>query len=289
MVFNSHQLKEKYLKLFKEKITYLQKKTQSVPSLAVILIGEDPASLSYIRSKEKTCRELGINFSLHQFSHDISEEDILKCISSLNRDNNISGIIVQLPLPKHLSQRRVLNSLFYQKDVDGLSDMSLGSLVSGDSQFIPCTPLGILRIFRDFKIETESKHVVIIGRSSLVGRPLSILLSAKPYNATVSLCHTKTKYIDIYTKMADILIVAAGDPHLIKGHMVSRGCVVIDVGISRKEGRLIGDVNFEEVSQKVDFITPVPGGVGVMTVLMLMHNTIKASFLQKNLLWESNF
>lgn len=253
------------------------------PCLAVILIGENKASEKYVSFKEKTCLELGIKIVIFRLSADTEEKDVLKLIDELNQNNSINGILVQLPLPKGFNQNGILQKISPIKDVDGFTPYCLGRLLTDDPLFIPCTPKGIIRLLDIYEIALEGKRAVVVGRSVIVGKPLSLLLLRK--NATVTLCHSKTQGLREITKSADVLCVAIGKPNFIKSDMVKDGAVVIDVGINVLEnGKVVGDVDFEAVKEKASYITPVPGGIGPMTIAMLMENTVYATKLQKGLL-----
>jgi methylenetetrahydrofolate dehydrogenase (NADP+)/methenyltetrahydrofolate cyclohydrolase len=249
--------------------------------LAVILVGDDPASATYVRNKEKACKRLGINFKLVRLPQSVSKEEVLESISRLNNDDSISGIIVQLPLPSHIDEFEITKSVLPIKDVDGLHPENLGSLLKGKPNMVPCTPLGIIELLRREEIDIKGKKVVIVGRSNLVGKPLFHLLLSM--DATVTICHSKTKDLKKETSQADILVVAVGVPGLIKKDMVKPGAVVIDVGINKIDNKLVGDVDFEGVKEIASYITPVPGGVGPMTVAMLMNNVLKAYKVRNNL------
>ena len=242
------------------------------PSLAVIQIGDDDASNVYIKNKEKACSEVGIYFRLYKFDTDTPELSIINKIKELNNDEYVNGIIVQLPIPEKYNEKRILNTIINSKDVDGLTDINTGRLVNGKKTLVPCTPLGIMNLLKKYEIELEGKNVVIIGRSKLVGRPLASLMLAE--NATVTVCHSKTKDLEDYTKNADIIIVAAGCPNLLTGDMVKKGVIVVDVGINRVDDKLCGDVKYADVSKKAAYITPVPGGVGPMTIASLLSNVM---------------
>ncbi|MCX7788825.1 MAG: bifunctional methylenetetrahydrofolate dehydrogenase/methenyltetrahydrofolate cyclohydrolase FolD [Spirochaetes bacterium] len=257
-----------------------------VPGLAVILVGEDPASISYVTGKEKACAEMGIRSFDHRLPDTTPPETLFHLIERLNQDPSVDGILLQLPLPRGLPERQLLNCIDPEKDVDGFHPMNLGKLLLGEETFLPCTPHGILKIFELEGIDPAGKHVVILGRSITVGRPLLNLLSRKGVggNATVTICHTGTPNVSFYTRQADILVVATGSPRLVQGSMVKEGVVVIDVGVNRipdptkKSGyRLVGDVDFDSVAPKASKITPVPGGVGPMTITMLLYNTVWAA------------
>ena len=254
-----------------------------IPSLSVILIGEDPASLVYDNTKHKTFLKFNCKSKIYKFNQEIKEEEIIKLIYNLNNDILVHGILVQLPLPKHINYNNIINAISPDKDVDGLNPYNLGRLLSGNPNFIPCTPNGCLNLLKYYEIPVENKHIVIIGRSNIVGKPLMALLSQKFKigNATVTICHTGTKNIEKHTILADIIIAAVGQPELINSTMIKDGVHIIDVGVNRvkdkscKTGyRLVGDIDFEDVIDKVKSITPVPGGVGPLTISMLLYNTV---------------
>ncbi len=258
---------------------------KKVPHLAAILVGDNPASQTYVASKVKTCEYLGFKSTLSRLSAETSEEELLQLIEKYNQDTDIDGILVQLPLPKHISEDKIINSISAEKDVDGFHPSSIGKMVLGQDTFIPATPNGIVMMLDYYKIPTEGKHCVVIGRSNIVGTPMSVLMSrnAQPGNCTVTLTHSKTKNLKEICLQADIIIAAIGRPNFVTADMVKKGAIVIDVGInriedaSRKSGfRLVGDVDFEAVKEKCSYITPVPGGVGKMTICALMQNTLKA-------------
>ncbi len=245
-----------------------------VAGLAVIIVGNDSGSKVYVKNKVLACEEVGIKSFHYQFSEDIQKEELIFLIKELNYNQQVNGILVQLPLPKHLSEREILSYIDPNKDVDGFSAYQMGKLVLGESGFPCCTPSGIMELFRHYNINLEGKRAVVIGRSNIVGKPMALMLTAA--NATVTVCHSKTVNLQQITKEADILVVAIGRSRFVTADMVKEGAVVIDVGMNRVDGKLCGDVDFEEVSKKCSFITPVPGGVGPMTVTMLMKNTIGA-------------
>lgn len=257
-----------------------------VPGLAVCLVGEDPASQVYVRSKERRFSKLGLFSDTFRFPQDTHQEEIIGKIRDLNRDNRYHGILVQLPLPDHLNSDRILDEVSPKKDVDGFHPVNLGRLVMGRPRFVPCTPKGIMRILSHYDIDLTGKHVVVVGRSNIVGRPMSILtsLKRKMSNATTTLCHSRTADISKFTSQADVIIAAIGKPNYIRSDMVKQGVVVVDVGMNRVEDpesdkgyRLVGDVDFDGVSAKAEAITPVPGGVGPMTIAMLVENTVEAA------------
>ncbi len=262
---------------------------KKVPHLAVIIVGNDGASETYVGSKVKTSAEIGFGSTLIRLESDVAEESLLQEISTLNRNDEIDGILVQLPLPKHISESRVIETIDPAKDVDGFHPINAGKLVQGLDSFVPATPYGIMLMLEHFGIETSGKHAVVIGRSNIVGRPMSILLSSpRAYgNCSVTICHSKTKDLPSFTRQADIVVAALGQPGFLKANMVQKGAVVIDVGITRvpdatkKRGFSIkGDVDFKSVAPLCDWISPVPGGVGLMTIGALMTNTLKACELK---------
>jgi methylenetetrahydrofolate dehydrogenase (NADP+)/methenyltetrahydrofolate cyclohydrolase len=253
-----------------------KEKTGIVPGLAVILVGEDPASQVYVGRKAKACAEVGFLSREYKLSADTSEAKLLNIIDELNADQVIHGILVQLPLPKHIHTDKIIAAIDPQKDVDGFHPYNVGGLVSGNPLFVPCTPRGIMELIARTGIDLKGKEAVVVGRSNIVGKPIALLLLAQ--HATVTICHSRTKDLPAVTRRADVLIAAVGKPHMIKANMVKEGAVVIDVGVNRLEnGKLAGDVAFDEVAAKASFITPVPGGVGPMTIAMLMKNTLDAA------------
>ncbi len=254
----------------------LKEQQEIIPGLAVVLVGEDPASQVYVGRKAKACAEVGFISREYKLPAATDEEKLLKIIHKLNKDKSIHGILVQLPLPKHISTENVIAAIDPNKDVDGFHPYNVGGLVTGTPQFVPCTPRGIMEMLARTGIELAGKEAVVVGRSNIVGKPIALLLLAQ--NATVTMCHSKTKDLPTVTGRADVLIAAIGKPHMIKANMVKEGAVVIDVGVNRLEnGKLAGDVAFDEVAAKASYITPVPGGVGPMTIAMLMQNTLDAA------------
>jgi methylenetetrahydrofolate dehydrogenase (NADP+) / methenyltetrahydrofolate cyclohydrolase len=256
------------------RVLHLKETTGQVPGLAAVLVGDDPASASYVRSKTKACQEVGIFSRQLTPPSDISQSDLLALIRNLNADPAIHGILVQLPLPTHLDERAVLESVHANKDVDGFTFGSIGRLVENRPGFVPCTPAGILELLDREGVEIKGKHAVVVGRSEIVGKPVAFLLLHR--HATVTLCHSRTPDLGAETRRADILVAAVGRPRLITGAMVKPGAVIIDVGINRVEGKLVGDVDFDSAAQVAAAITPVPGGVGPMTVAMLLKNTLQS-------------
>lgn len=256
------------------------------PHLAAILVGEDPASQTYVRNKAKACEETGIISSVYRQSENMTEKELLAMIDFINKDPEVHGVIVQLPLPSHINPETIIEHIRPDKDVDGFHPVNVGRMVQGLPSYLPATPFGILKLLEHYKIETAGKHCVVLGRSNIVGTPIALMLSRKAStgNATVTLCHSKTEHLEKYTRDADILIAAIGQPHFITADMVKDGAVVIDVGIHRVPAantqsgyKIIGDVKFDEVSKKASYITPVPGGVGLMTIVSLLTNTVKAA------------
>ena len=269
-----------------EEVKQLKSRGKKIPHLAAILVGDDGASQTYVASKVKSCQDVGFKSTLVKLKRDITENELITQINFLNNDDSVDGFIVQLPLPKHINEERILLSVAPEKDVDGFHPMNVGRMTLNLPGYIPATPKGILEILKRYNIETEGKHCVVIGRSNIVGLPMSILMARKDKigNCTVTLCHSKTKNLKEETLRADIIIAALGKQEFLKADMVKKGVVVIDVGITRIEDtskksgyKLLGDVAFDEVSKKCSYITPVPGGVGLMTVASLLQNTLSAA------------
>lgn len=269
----------------KEKISLLKAEGKNIPGLVAIIVGEDPASQIYVASKGKACEEIGMRTKTEKLSADVTEESLLNLIKSYNQNKDYNGILVQLPLPKHIDEDRIIETISPKKDVDGFHPVSVGNLVIGKDTFASCTPAGIQELLMRYNIETKGKHVVVVGRSNIVGKPIAniMLQKAEGANSIVTIVHSAAKDISYFTKQADILIAAIGKAEMIKADMVKDGVVVIDVGINRiddptktKGYRIVGDVDFENVSKKASYITPVPGGVGPMTIAMLLSNTFKA-------------
>ena len=254
------------------------------PGLAVILVGDNPASVSYVTAKEKACTEAGMYSREIRLAAETTQEDLLKLVSELNADSAIHGILIQLPLPKHISEKAVINAIAPEKDVDGFTPVNVGKMLIGEECFLPCTPHGIIKLIEFSGMDIKGKSAVVIGRSNIVGKPVAVLLSRKETNATVTLCHTGTPDIAKFTREADIVVVAAGRPGTLTGDMIKPGAVVIDVGVNRiadatkvKGFRLVGDADFESCSKVAGAITPVPGGVGPMTITMLLWNTLESA------------
>ena len=257
----------------KNEIAKLKKKTNKVPGLTVILIGEFAPSQIYVRNKEKNSKEVGINSNVIKYPSDVSEKEVLNKIEELNKDKNISGILVQLPLPEQINKEKIINAINPLKDVDGFNPVNVGNLASGYKAIVPCTPLGCLLLIKKVEKNLTGKHAVIIGRSNLNGKPMAQLLLKE--NCTVTVVHSKTKNLQNECLKADILVAAVGVPNLVKKDWVKNDAIVIDVGINKVDNKIIGDVNFDEIKDKVKAITPVPGGVGPMTIACLLSNTLK--------------
>jgi methylenetetrahydrofolate dehydrogenase (NADP+)/methenyltetrahydrofolate cyclohydrolase len=277
----SKALKER----IKKEVAELLDKGEDGPHLAAVIVGNDPASETYVKSKEKAAQNVGMMSSVYRYPESTTEKELLEVIDFLNKDPEIDGFIVQLPLPAHIDENKIIESIDPAKDVDGFHPVNVGRMAIGQPGFLPATPAGIMELLRYYNIETEGKNCVVLGRSNIVGSPMSILMSKKsdPGNATVTLCHSRTKNLKEITRNADILIAAIGKPHFVTEDMVKEEVVVIDVGIHRVEDaespkgyKLIGDVDFENVKKKASYITPVPGGVGPMTIASLLNNTLKA-------------
>lgn len=258
-----------------EKVAEFREVHGYVPGLAVILVGEDPASQVYVRNKHRACVKAGMYSEVLELAADTTEEELFAHIDRYNQDNKIHGLLVQFPVPKHLSQQRIIERISPAKDVDGLSLLNAGSLFAGGKGLVSCTPKGIIELIKRTGVQIEGKHAVVVGRSNLVGKPVAMLLLNE--NATVSVCHSHTKDLAKITSQADILVAAVGKPGCITGEHIKEGAVVIDVGTSRVDGKLKGDVVFEEAMQKAGYVTPVPGGVGPMTITMLLYNTLEAA------------
>ena len=274
-ILDGKKLSQKIKSQVKKEVEEL-KKEGIVPGLAVILVGNDPASRVYVRMKKEACQNVGIYSVVHEFPENISEKELLSTIDMINENPNIHGLLIQLPLPKHIDTTKVLERVSPAKDVDGFHPYNMGRLVEGLDTFAPCTPLGVMELFKEYNIDVYGKDVCIVGASNIVGKPMWALLVNEM--ATVDICHIATKDLSSHTKRADIVIVGVGKPNLITADMVKDDVIVVDIGINRlDDGRLVGDVDFENVSKKASYITPVPGGVGPMTIAMLLKNTLKAA------------
>lgn len=278
-IIDGKALSAKIKEEVKEEVQTLKKSKNITPGLAVVLVGSDAASATYVNSKHKACEIAGIYSEVIKKDENTTQEELLQLIDKMNNDSKLDGILVQLPLPKHIDTRTVLEAINPLKDVDGFHPFNVGKMVSDLDSFLPATPFGVMRMFEENNINLSGKDAVVIGRSDIVGKPMaSLLINA---GATVTVCNSRTKDLNFYTKNADIVIVAVGIPHLLKADMIKDGAVVIDVGINRLDtGKLTGDVDFEDCKEKCSFITPVPGGVGPMTIGMLLKNTIKAANLR---------
>ncbi|MGL6114618.1 MAG: bifunctional methylenetetrahydrofolate dehydrogenase/methenyltetrahydrofolate cyclohydrolase FolD [Cetobacterium sp.] len=275
-ILDGKHISQKIKNLIKDEVENIKEKIGKIPGLAVIQVGDNAASKVYVNSKVKQCLEIGIESKKYHLEENITEDILLDLIDVLNKDETIDGILVQLPLPKHIDEKKIMEKISINKDVDGFKAENVGKVLLGDkTALVSCTPLGILTLLKEYKIELEGKDVVIIGRSNIVGKPMAALLINE--GSTVTICHSKTKNLVEKTKMADILIVAVGKENLINKEMIKDGAIIVDVGINRtKEGKLTGDVDFENVKDNVSYITPVPGGVGPMTIATLLNNTLVA-------------
>ncbi len=272
MIIDGKKTAASLRKDIKKKIEEIKSIYNTVPGLAVILVGEDPASKIYVRNKQKFAKEVGLNSEVIRYPADLKEEVLLTKIKALNKDTKVSGILVQLPLPKHINKKKVIDTIDHTKDVDGFHPINVGNLSSGYNSNIPCTPLGCSLLLKKVEKNLNGKHAVVIGRSNLNGRPMTQLLLKE--NCTVTITHSKTKDLKTECLRADIIIAAAGIPKLVKGNWVKNGAIVIDVGINKTNSGIVGDVDFEEVSKVAKAITPVPGGVGPMTIACLLQNTV---------------
>ena len=278
-IIDGKALSEKVLEEIEKEHSELEKKVGRKAGLAVIIVGENPASQIYVKNKIRACEKVGFHSETIRLDENITEENLLLEIEKLNNNSNIDGILVQLPIPKHIDGLKIINAISAEKDVDGFHTTNIGKMMIGDETgFLPCTPAGVVHMFEEYNINLEGKDVLVIGQSNIVGKPMTLLLIKK--RATVQVCNSKTKNLSEKLQKADVVVAAAGSPKLVKASDVKEDVVVIDVGINRVDGKLCGDVDFEEVSKKASFITPVPGGVGPMTIAMLIKNTFK-SYKQK--------
>jgi methylenetetrahydrofolate dehydrogenase (NADP+)/methenyltetrahydrofolate cyclohydrolase len=291
-IISGNKIAEEMRAEMKKEIEDLKAKHNLVPGLAVVLVGENPASVVYVRNKKKSCEEIGINSYEYKLPADTSEDKLLAMVDQLNADDKVHGILVQLPLPKQIDENKVLNKIMPTKDVDGFHPFNVGRMLVGDPIFLPCTPHGVQQMLARSGTKIAGSHVVIVGRSNIVGKPVAAILvqKAKNADATVTICHSRTRDLPAVCRLGDILIAAIGVPEFIKADMVREGAVVIDVGVNRVEDKsnpkgfkLVGDVDFEAVKEKASAISPVPGGVGPMTITMLLHNTIRAAKLKNNI------
>lgn len=274
-LLDGKKLSTKIKENLKNEISEFVSKTGTTPGLAVLLVGNDPASHTYVAMKAKACKDVGLYSIVHEMPDTVKEEDILSTIKMINENPKVHGLLVQLPLPKHVDATKVLEAVDPAKDVDGFHPFNLGRLVAGLDTFAPCTPLGVMELLAEYDIDVKGKDCVVVGASNIVGKPMaSLLLNA---GSTVDICHIYTKDLKEHTKNADMIFVGVGKPDLITADMVKEGAVVVDIGINKVGDKLVGDVSFEEVSKKCTYITPVPGGVGPMTIAMLLSNTLKAA------------
>ena len=274
-LLDGKKLSAKIKENLKNEISEFVSKTGTTPGLAVLLVGNDPASHTYVAMKAKACKEVGLYSIVHEMPDTVKEDDILSTIKMINENPKVHGLLVQLPLPKHVDATKILEAVGPAKDVDGFHPFNLGRLVAGLDTFVPCTPLGVMELLAEYGIEVKGKDCVVVGASNIVGKPMaSLLLNA---GATVDICHIHTKDLKAHTKNADMIFVGVGKAGLITADMVKEGAVVVDIGINKVGDKLVGDVDFDEVSKKCTYITPVPGGVGPMTIAMLLSNTLKAA------------
>jgi len=278
-IIDGRKIAKEISESLKVKVEDFIKKNKLTPKLAVIIVGEDPASLFYVKMIARSCEKVSIDFEKYNLPGKTSEKELLELIDNLNEDKKVSGIIVQVPLPEQINQERIQEAVNPSKDVDCFNPINMGKLALGKPEFLPCTPYAVYELIRRENIIVEGKHTVIVGRSNIVGRPMTLILLQKEQyaNATLTVCHSRTNDLSHYTRQADILIAAVGKPEIIKRDMIKEGAVIIDVGTNEVEGKLVGDVAYEEVLDKASIITPVPGGVGPITNVMLMQNTLKAA------------
>ena len=274
-IIDGKALSNRLRESIKSRVEELKSRKGITPGLTVILVGNDPATAVYVRNKERACKQVGMNSSIIKLGEDTTQEELLRHIERLNKDKGVHGILVQLPLPPQIDPTQVINAIDPRKDVDGFHPMNVGRLVTGQACLEPCTPKGIIRLIQETGEPIRGKNAVVIGRSNIVGKPVSLMLLKN--DATVTICHSKTSGLDEICRRADILVVAVGRPNFVDNRYVRDGAIVIDVGINRVDGKLVGDVDFQEVRQKAGWITPVPGGVGPMTITMLLENTLQAA------------
>ena len=281
-IINGKEISNSLIEKLKEKVDKLKLESNVCPSLAVIMVGDNSASKIYVNNKKRICEKIGIKSYEFVLPANAPESELLKLICGLNKREDINGILVQLPLPPHINEKKIIENIAPLKDVDAFNETNVGKIMTGNFKFLPCTPAGIVYLLKESNIKIEGQHCVIIGRSNIVGKPLAMLMLHN--NATVTICHSKTQGLREICKTADILIAAVGKPKFISSDMIKPGAVVVDVGINRDiNGHVCGDVDFEKVKDVASYITPVPGGVGPMTIAMLMKNTITAALLQKNI------
>jgi methylenetetrahydrofolate dehydrogenase (NADP+) / methenyltetrahydrofolate cyclohydrolase len=278
-IIDGRKIAKEISESLKTKVEDFINKYKITPKLAVVIAGGDPASLFYVKMISKSCERTSIDFEKHSLPSEATEEELLKLIDNLNKNKKVSGIIVQVPLPEHINQERIQEAVNPSKDVDCFNPINMGRLALGKPEFLPCTPYAVYELMKRENIVVEGKHTVIVGRSNIVGRPMALILLQKKQhsNATLTVCHSRTNDLSYFTHQADILIAAVGKPEIIKRDMIKEGAVIIDVGTNEVEGKLVGDVAYEEVLDKASVITPVPGGIGPITNVMLMQNTLKAA------------
>jgi len=278
-IIDGRKIAKEISESLKTKVKDFINKYKITPKLAVVIAGGDPASLFYVKMISKSCERTSIDFEKHSLPSEATEEELLKLIDNLNKNKKVSGIIVQVPLPEHINQERIQEAVNPSKDVDCFNPINMGRLALGKPEFLPCTPYAVYELMKRENIVVEGKHTVIVGRSNIVGRPMALILLQKKQhsNATLTVCHSRTNDLSYFTHQADILIAAVGKPEIIKRDMIKEGAVIIDVGTNEVEGKLVGDVAYEEVLDKASVITPVPGGIGPITNVMLMQNTLKAA------------
>lgn len=275
IIIDGKEISKKLRLLIKDDVSQFVKEHRFTPGLSVVLVGDDPASQVYVRNKARACKYVGIHSEIIRLAEESSEEQLLNLIEELNNNQNVHGILVQLPLPKHFNSMAVLRAIDPKKDVDGFHIVNAGALFVGEKSLASCTPMGCIELIKSTGTTIEGKHAVVVGRSNIVGKPISMMLLSE--NATVTMCHSRTKNLKEITKQGDILVAAIGKPEFISGDMIKQGAVVIDVGINRVNDKLIGDVNFAQALKVASYITPVPGGVGPMTITMLLQNTLTAA------------
>ncbi len=276
-IIDGSKLSEEIREELKEEISVL-KGEGITPGLTVVLVGENPASQVYVKNKEKACEKVGIESFKYTYAEDLTEDELLNKLDQLNQDERVDGILVQLPLPEHINEKKVIEKIIPEKDVDGFHPINVGNLFIGEPLYSPCTPSGIMEMLKRYDIPLEGKQAVIIGRSNIVGKPVAMMLMKE--NCTIEICHSRTQDLAGHSRRADILVAAVGRSELVKGDWVKEGAVVIDVGVNRVDDKLVGDVAFDEAKERASAITPVPGGVGPMTITMLLKNTVKSAKLR---------
>jgi len=275
-IIDGKKLAESFKTQIAEEVSLLKKAKGIVPGLAAVLVGENEASKIYVRNKETACKKVGMFAEQHNLPENVTEEELLHLVYTLNHDPNIHGILIQLPLPKQIKEQKIIEALLPEKDVDGFHPVNMGNLLIGNSSIAPCTPLGIIKMLESINCKIEGKEAIVLGRSNIVGKPIALLLMQR--HATVTICHTRTKNLPDVVRRGEIVIAAVGHPQTVKGDWIREGAIVIDVGINRlPNGKLAGDVEFEEAKKRASFISPVPGGVGPMTIAMLLWNTLQAA------------